>query len=382
MFPDGFYRKRMNAKMSYKSILHITNMRSQKFGGLERYFVELANACRQKGYRSIFQYDLRPWSSNYLQAMNRSGGKIILANTMSSKGKSLLAVIILLLSCRPTIVVSHFLSNRALFVVAALSRMIGVKKVITLFHSVPPTIKKPLARFGINLHHHILAVSDAVAERLSHSGIDQRRISTHYLGLFGSRDQSEQVRIQLRKHFGIEDPHPVLACIAWDNPIKGIDILLDAIKTAFEKHQKLHVLIIGIDPNKSKWPGYADRRGLSRYIHWAGIQDDGWWFLNAADIYVQPSRSEGLCLSILEAMAMKLPVISTPVGGVPEVVIHGKTGYLAEQATPEHLAKAIINLASQPHLWKTLGEAGHKRYLLRFKGEDSISKMAATYFAI
>lgn len=368
--------------MSYKSILHITNMRSQKFGGLERYFVELSHLCRQKGYHSIFQYDLPPWSSSYLQAMERSGGKIVIADTRSSNGKNLLSVIFLLLSCRPAIVVSHFLPNRALFVVAALSRMLGVKKIITYYHNVPPLIKKPLARFGINLHHHVLAVSDAVAHRLSHSGIDQRRISTHYLGLFGSRDRSEQVRIQLRKQFGIEDPHPVLACIAWDNPIKGIDILLDAVKIAFEKRQKLHVLIIGIDPNQSKWPGYADRRGLSRYIHWAGIQDDGWWFLNAADIYVQSSRSEGLCLSMLEAMAMKLPAISTPVGGVPEVVIHGETGYLAEHATPEHLAEAIINLASQPHLWKIMGEAGHKRYLLRFKGEESISRMAATYFAI
>jgi glycosyltransferase involved in cell wall biosynthesis len=357
-------------------------MRSQKFGGLERYFVELSHTCLQKGYRSIFQYDLLPWSSSYLQAMERSGGKIILASTMSNKGKGLLSVIILLLSCRPAIVVSHFLSNRALFIVATLSRMIGVKKIITFYHNVPPLIKKPLARFGINLHHHILAVSDAVANQLSYSGIDQRRISTHYLGLFGSRNLSEHARIELRKQFGIEDQQPVLACIAWDNPIKGIDILLDAVKTAFDKRQKLHVLIIGIDPDKSRWPEYVDRMGLSGYIHWAGIKDDGWWFLNVADIYVQSSRSEGLCLSILEAMAMKLPVISTPVGGVPEVVIHNKTGYLAERATPEHLADAIIKLASQPHLWKPMGEAGHKRYLLQFKGDDSVSRMAATYFAI
>jgi len=228
----------------------------------------------------------------------------------------------------------------------------------------------------------VLAVSNAVADNLIYSGVDPKIVYTHYLGLFGLHDSSRRIRTMFRKKFGIDEQEIVLACIAWDNPVKGIDILLEAVKKLFENGFKIHVIIVGVDPHCSSLPEYAVRLGLSKYIHWAGIKDSASRILNAADIYIQPSRSEGLSLSILEAMAIKLPVVGTRVGGVLEAVVHNETGYLADQACPKDLADAIHKILSQPQKWRTMGEAGYQRYLHFFKGEDSIKILTSKYFSI
>ncbi len=97
-----------------------------------------------------------------------------------------------------------------------------------------------------------------------------------------------------------------------------------------------------------------------------GDRSDVAALLAGADVFVLPSRSEGMPLSVLEAMAAGLPVVASAVGGVPELVVDGETGLLVPPGDEDALAEALARLLADPALRRRLGAAGHARALERF----------------
>jgi glycosyltransferase involved in cell wall biosynthesis len=105
--------------------------------------------------------------------------------------------------------------------------------------------------------------------------------------------------------------------------------------------------------------------------------------LNAADFYVQSSRfGEGLPLAIMEAMALRLPVIATMVAGNPEAVVDRRTGLLVPPGDPTLLAGAILDLAGRRSEWRGLGEAGHARFRELFDGHRSVALLVDAFYAM
>jgi glycosyltransferase involved in cell wall biosynthesis len=97
------------------------------------------------------------------------------------------------------------------------------------------------------------------------------------------------------------------------------------------------------------------------------------------DIYANTSISEGVSLTILEAMAASLPVIATRVGGTPEVVDNGVTGLLVPARDPKRLTAALVELSCSPDLRRALGAAGRERLEQRFTIERMVEQYAAVY---
>jgi len=219
-----------------------------------------------------------------------------------------------------------------------------------------------------------------VVDDLLCGGVNPKITALHYLGLFGRRERSSQLRSQFRHELGIPDNAIVLASIAFDDPIKGLDILLTAFKHTLDHNPNVHLVIIGVDPAHSRLRVQAEQLGLTGHVHWPGIRDEGWQILNAADIYVQPSRSEGLPLAIMEAMALRLPVVGTRTGGIPEAVVDGDTGYLAAPGDIDSLIQVIEHSLAEPAKWSSMGEAGYLRYLRSFRGEDSVRALVEKYY--
>lgn len=119
----------------------------------------------------------------------------------------------------------------------------------------------------------------------------------------------------------------------------------------------------------------AHELGLAERVHLLGLRDDVDTILTAADIFVQPSLSEGLPLAVLEAMAFGLPVVATRVGGVPEAVVDGDTGYLVPAGDPEALGTALARLIESPDRGRSMGAAGRERAEAGF----SVQRMTDTY---
>jgi len=127
---------------------------------------------------------------------------------------------------------------------------------------------------------------------------------------------------------------------------------------------------------------FVRNSGLSDIVSFPGmlIGTDKLSLLAAADIAVFPfSQEEGQPLSIIEAMRAGLPIISTPVGGVPDLVIHGQNGFLIPKHNPQAIAEKLFLLARNPHLRTSMGYASRQRYLSAYREEMYIAGLRSIF---
>ena len=99
----------------------------------------------------------------------------------------------------------------------------------------------------------------------------------------------------------------------------------------------------------------------------------------SSDLFLMPSQSESFGLSALEAMSCEIPVISSSVGGLPELVLHGETGYIAEIGDIERMAKYAIELLTNPARYKLFAAASRKRAVDNFSSENVINQYEQYY---
>ena len=118
------------------------------------------------------------------------------------------------------------------------------------------------------------------------------------------------------------------------------------------------LLIIGTGPEEKDLKQYVYKNDLSGYVTFTGHKINVFEELSKMDLFILPSKSEGLGIAITEAMAAGLPVIASNVGGIPEVVIDSVTGFLIPEKDPALLAGAVINLMSNLERGRTMGEKG------------------------
>ena len=117
-------------------------------------------------------------------------------------------------------------------------------------------------------------------------------------------------------------------------------------------------------------------------MRFAGHRPDARAVLDAADVFVLPSRHEGMPLAVLEAMEAGLPVVGTRVIGSEEVVVDGVTGTLVRYGDPGALGGALARLLADPGLRRRQGEAGRSRYLAGFTRERMARDTAAVYESV
>lgn len=213
------------------------------------------------------------------------------------------------------------------------------------------------------LPRRIIANSSAVKRQLGN--LD--RIRVVYNGVRIPPEPDEAERDRLREELGLEKGTIAIGSIGHFAPLKGYEDFLRAIPPVLRRFPAARFLITG----DALYPAYRDYRqsletsakllGLADRVIFTGARENPGEILAALDIFVLPSRSEGFGRANLEAMAAGLPVVSTNVGGIPEVVIDGETGILVPPQEPAALAGAIITLAGDEGLRRRFGAAGQKR---------------------
>ena len=119
--------------------------------------------------------------------------------------------------------------------------------------------------------------------------------------------------------------------------------------------------------------------GIADNVKFLGFRDDVPSLLQAMDVFALPSLSEGLPLSILEALALQKPVVATNVGGIPEIVEDGATGYLVPLRDPEALADKILLFLRDPRLAASIGQAGRKKVETAFGLEKMVRDYQSLY---
>jgi glycosyltransferase involved in cell wall biosynthesis len=365
------------------TVLHLTGMTSNKYGSMERYLLESVRQCGLQGYVSVLQYESLPASREYLTALHSLGAEVVVLATAARSASNALRLARLLARVRPQIVHSHFLERHALLTAALAGRVFGTTTTIAMVHNVLHLTPRSFARHAYNRCDHVLAVSDAVRSDLLNGAVREEIVRTHYLGLIDVKDASTGDSGRLRDDLGIPRAAVVVANIAFDSPFKGVDVLLEALQSVRATRDDVYLIQVGVDPAISPLRRIAKERGIDPYVRWAGIRDAGWQLLQAADIYVQPSRfGEGLPLSIMEAMALRLPVVATRVSGNAEAVIDGVTGVLVTSDDVPALAQGLLTAIESPSCWEVWGNSGRQRYETLFDGRRSVETMLSAYYGI
>ena len=215
-----------------------------------------------------------------------------------------------------------------------------------------------LRRLGMRL----VAVSHDVADFLEEGlGVSRRSIEVIHNGIPVAPDadasSTDGGRERARRELGIPESGPLLVAVGNLYAVKDHATLLRAAARLSE----VRVAIAGRGEEEEPLRRLAADLGAGERLHLLGLRDDVGRVLAAGDVFVQPSRSEGLPLAVLEAMAAHRPVVATRVGGVAEAVLDGETGYLVPPGDPAALAAALDKVLSAPDRGAALGCAGRAR---------------------
>ena len=161
-------------------------------------------------------------------------------------------------------------------------------------------------------------------------------------------------------------------------PVKRIPDVIE-IFDRVQKQIPARLIMIGDGPERSRAEWLAVEKGIHNKVDFLGKQDQIYEKLPWADVMLMPSQLESFGLAALEAMACQVVPIATNAGGVPEVIQHGKTGFLAEVGDVESMAKYAIEILSDPSGWKTW-ESRHGRVRRRASAPAKLSQCMRDYY--
>ncbi len=187
-----------------------------------------------------------------------------------------------------------------------------------------------------------VAISRPIEQELLGAGVPPARLFRLDNGVdlrrFRPAEPGEKARV--RAAWGLPLHAPLVLCCGRLAPEKGVDVLLHALPLVRGRVPRARLWLVGDGPSRPELEGLALRLGLSGAVHFAGSVEDPAPLWRAADAAVLPSRTEGLPLALLEALATGLPVVATAVGGTPEVM-DDHSGALVPPGDAGGLARAL-----------------------------------------
>jgi len=167
-----------------------------------------------------------------------------------------------------------------------------------------------------------------------HNGIDPR------IAFLPKKEAQEQLFASIPRFLNTSTS--LIVSIANHYRTKGLDILIRTMD-----HVDAHLIVIGDGPEREQLRSLAKKHGRGR-VHFIGSVDSASKYLKAFDLFVLPSRKEGLPYTLLEAQAAGIPIVATTVGGIPELIRDGENGYLAKPNDPGALAEIIKQALTRP----------------------------------
>ncbi len=175
----------------------------------------------------------------------------------------------------------------------------------------------------------------------------------------------------------IEKDEKLILSVARLHPVKGLDYLVKACDILKNKGLSFKCVIVGEGSEKENLRKLILQRELKSYVELAGakVQDEILKYYHKARIFVLPSVTEGLPVTLMEAMACKIPVVATKICGIPELVEDGVNGFLVPPKDPQRLADAIEVLLKDSELCRRFGEEGRRKVEREFNLEKQVKKL-------
>jgi glycosyltransferase involved in cell wall biosynthesis len=199
-----------------------------------------------------------------------------------------------------------------------------------------------LDRFHLRWMDHVVCVSEAQAAKVRRAGVRPDRISVIYNAIDAARFQEsdERYRAKLLRYFRQPRMH-IIGAAGRLSPEKGFDVLIEAAKLVLSEHPSAGFVVFGDGAERARLQQRINAAGISSSFVLAGFRADLDRFLPHFDLIVLPSHTEGLPNAVLEAFGAGVPVVATAVGGTPEIIEDGESGFLVPAGDAEKMAERI-----------------------------------------
>jgi glycosyltransferase involved in cell wall biosynthesis len=210
-------------------------------------------------------------------------------------------------------------------------------------------------------------------------GVAEKRVEVIYNGVAPAQTVTDEEAQKYKAELGISGRYPVLGVVGSLYPVKGHRFLLEAMPELLRRWPKAVLLVIGRGELDVSLKEQVEQLAIGANVHFLGMRQDVPRLLSVLEAFVLPSLSEGLSLALLEAMASGKPVVATRVGGNPELIDHGRTGFLVQPEDARDLAANLVKLLSDPGMMQQFGRQGAERVRQRFSMGQMVDRYRDLY---
>ncbi|HXG00830.1 MAG TPA: N-acetyl-alpha-D-glucosaminyl L-malate synthase BshA [Bacteroidota bacterium] len=255
-------------------------------------------------------------------------------------------------------------------------------KVITTLHGTDITLVGlepsflPVVKFSIERSDGVTAVSRFLREKtLTNFGIEK---DIAVIPNFVDTEKYRRIPSEeIRERFAPKG-EKIIVHVSNFRVVKRVP---DVIRIFNEVRKKVPatLLLVGDGPDRSNCEILVRELGIQNHVKFLGKQQELVPILSSADLFLMPSQSESFGLSALEAMACEVPVVSSSVGGLPELQVHGETGYIAEIGDIDRMARYAAELLTNEAKHRLFAEAARQRAVEHFDVHKIVAKYEAYY---
>lgn len=219
---------------------------------------------------------------------------------------------------------------------------------------------------------------------INNEGLPESRVEVIYNGvdLKALSKPTPGAREQIRAEFGYSANDFVVVQVARLHELKDHQTALKAVDEARHKIPGLRLLLAGDGDQRSAIEQTIRERGLEQNVTLAGTRKDIADLLSASDVFLLSSISEGIPLTVIEAMAARRPVVSTAVGGLPELIEHGVSGMLAPSGDASTLAASLVQLHQNADLRNQMAEVAAGRAQEKFSLQGMLNSYRDVYYDV
>ena len=362
-----------------KRVLHVID--SLHLGGAQEVVLNLATCGSSR-----FRHEVATMHGHgiYWNRLREAGIKVHSLSPHKFLPAYLATLPALLFAKRPDILHCHLIPSN--IIAKPLGALMGVPLILNHDHTNDPqridnklllALDKATNRFA----HHLIAVAGACRDFLiQHESIPPEKITLVPNAIDLRRFSPGQItRRDARSKLGLSPDAPVIAGVGRLNSQKNFSLFLDVAAALGPKFPNLRFLLAGEGPEEAMLREKALQLGLTDRIVFAGYIADTRQVYAAADILLMPSRFEGLPMTLLEAMAMNLPVVASKLDGIAEVIEEGREGYLVDSADVTAFAERCAALLEHPAKSSELATNARAKIEARFSVERMTSAVESIY---
>ena len=371
-----------------KTVVSVAGIDPFRIGGGETFARELSRQLGILGWRSVLCY-LNPPAGKVREFLELPNVDLeVLPDAWRPGWRQTRGLAAILRRHRPEILHLHFTSFLGPY--PWIAALLGVRRIFFTDHSSRPEgyqrrrapLWKQLATRAINSPiERVTCPSDYGVSCWRELGVLP---PARFVRIYNSVDltRPEGDGASFRRRWSISVDKLIVLQVSWIIPEKGIGDLLEAARRVVEKEPRAHFVFAGEGAAREQFTEEAARMWLERRVTWTGLLLDPWTegAYAAADVVCQVSRWEEIFgWSIAEAMAAGRPVVGTRVGGIPEVIEDGRTGFVVPRGDVTAIASGILSLLSDPGLRTSMGRQGRAAAERKFDLARNVAGLLRLY---